>query len=249
VVIGITATESIYTQEHLQIVHDLTTFLENLDDVDPDDVLSLTNVDDMQGLEDELVIDPLIDLDELESLDAAALQTLAERVRTNPLFYGKLVSLDERSTVVLGGVLSEVTDDEVRTAALKAAVTDKVEELRAQYPETEFLLSGMPLMNALITEYMQRDISRLFPLAMLVVLILLFFLLRSVMGMVAPILVTLFSIVWTFGLKGAIGSPMTIVETIIPVMLIAIGCADGVHILSEFREFLKKGYDEKEAVL
>ena len=104
-------------------------------------------------------------------------------------------------------------------------------------------------MNALITEYMQRDISRLFPLAMLVVLLLLFFLLRSVLGMVAPILVTLFSIVWTFGFKGALGSPLTLVETIIPVMLIAIGCADGVHILSEFQEFRKRGYQSKDAVL
>ena len=249
VVIGITAKDTIYKVEHLQLVHELTTFLEELDDVEEDDVVSLSNVDDMIGLEDELLVEPLIETDIIDEFDTEALAALRQRVRTNPLFAGKLVNTDERSTVVIAGVIGEITDDEHRVAVLKAQVTAKIDKLRAKYPEAEILLSGMPIMNALITEYMQRDISRLFPLAMLVVLLLLFFLLRSLLGMLAPILVTLFSIVWTFGFKGALGSPLTLVETIIPVMLIAIGCADGVHILSEFQEFRKKGYQNKDAVL
>ncbi|MCP4404168.1 MAG: RND family transporter [bacterium] len=249
IVIGITAKESIYSVEYLRLIHELTTFLENLDDVEEADVLSLSNVDDMQGLEDELFIDPLLDVEELENYDSAALDDLRNAVESNPLFSGKLVSPDGRNSVIVANVPSEVTLDEHRVAQLKEIVTSKVDELRLQYPDAEILLSGMPLMNAYITEYMQRDISRLFPLAMLVVLLLLFFLLRSVFGIIAPILVTLFSVIWTFGLKGMLDSPLTIVETIIPVMLIAIGCADGVHIFSEFQEFREKGYAVRDAVL
>ena len=45
-----------------------------------------------------------------------------------------------------------------------------------------------------------------------------------------------------FGLKAILHSPLTIVETTIPIMLIAIGCADGVHIISEFFGFVRKGH-------
>ena len=209
IVVGITAKDSLSRVENLELVHELTTFLENLDDVEEDDVLSLSNVDDMQGLEDELLIDPLIDTDALESYDAAALASLRNAVESNPLFAGKFVSQDGKNTLIVAGVLAEVTLNEHRVAELKEIVTANVDELRLHYPDSEILLSGMPIMNAYITEYMQRDISRLFPLAMLVVLRLLFFLLRSVFGMLAPILVTLFSVIWTFGLKGLLDSPLS----------------------------------------
>ena len=50
-------------QNIFSLVHELTTFLEELDDVDEDDVVSLSNVDDMIGLEDELLVEPLIETD------------------------------------------------------------------------------------------------------------------------------------------------------------------------------------------
>ncbi len=249
VVIGITAQDTIYTQETIELVHELTQFFEGMEDVDTEDVMSLTAVNDMEGTEDELLIEPLIDTEEIESLDQAALQAVQARVRSNPLFAGKLVSTDEQSTVVIAPTFTEVTMKEARATVLKAKVEAKVAELQKKYPEVEIYLSGMPIQTAYISEYMQQDIRRLFPLAILVVMLMLFFLMRSVYGMVLPILVTIFSVVWTFGFKSWLNSPLTIVETIIPIMLIAIGCADGVHLISEFLELVKKGCGTREALL
>lgn len=106
----------------------------------------------------------------------------------------------------------------------------------------------MAITKALISEYMNRDLSRLFPIALVLVMVMLYIMLRSVWGIIAPVLVTIFSILWTFGLKALVHSPLTIAETSIPVMLIAIGCADGVHIASEFFYQLKKGSSVREAI-
>jgi len=45
-------------------------------------------------------------------------------------------------------------------------------------------------------------------------------------------LVVLFSTIWTFGLLAVVGIPIYAVFTTIPVMLIAIGVADGIHLFS-----------------
>lgn len=248
VVVGVTAKQSVYSPGTLGFIHELTLFFEELEEIDEDDVISLTNVDDIQGEEGELLIDPLVDTDALGELDQAALDSIRTRVRTNPMYAGKLVSADERSAVVIAGVPGEISMKDESVAALKAKILKKLDELHQQCPDITTNFSGPAMQKAYISEYMQKDMQQLFPFAILIVTLMLFLLLRSVFGMLAPILVTLFSVVWTFGLKGFLGSPLTIVETAIPVVLIAIGCADGIHIISEFFGFYRKGRATNDAL-
>jgi predicted RND superfamily exporter protein len=44
VVVGVTARESIYAPDALAFIHELTQFFEELEEIDEDDVISLTNV-------------------------------------------------------------------------------------------------------------------------------------------------------------------------------------------------------------
>lgn len=44
IVVGITAEDTIYTRETIQLIHELTTFFEELEEIDEDDVISLMNV-------------------------------------------------------------------------------------------------------------------------------------------------------------------------------------------------------------
>lgn len=248
IVVGVNAKESIYTEDALRLIFELTRFFEEMEALDEDDVLSLTNVDDIRGREGQLIIEPLVEEDELDDLTPETIQRIRKRVRDNPLFRGKLVSEDEKSAVVLAGVPTELGLEEESIAKLKADSLAKLEELRARYPEITLDFSGPAMLKAYISEYMQNDLKRLFPLAIVAVACLILILLRSFFGMLVPVLVTVFAVVWTFGLKAWLGSPITIVETAIPVVLIAIGCADGIHLISEFLTIKRNGHKVREAV-
>ena len=241
IVVGVTFPEGIYTREGLALIHELTQFFEGLDDLDEEDVLSLTNIDDMQGHDGELVIERLFDEDRLEELGNPAILEIKNRVRANPLLQGKLVSGDERSAVVLAGVPTGIGLKEESIGALKEKTLAKLNDLRERFPQATLDFSGPAMLKAFISEYMQQDLKTLFPLAILVVAAIIILVLRSFMGMLIPVFVTLFAVGWTFGLKALLGSPITIVETAIPVVLIAIGCADGIHIISEFLGFRRQG--------
>ncbi len=248
IVIGVNSPNGIFTKEAVELIYELTVFLEDLEELDEDDVLSLTNVSDMEGNNGELIIETLVDEDLIEDLDEESLIRLRHKIRSNPLFQGKLVSSDEKSAVVLAGVPVGIGLEEESIAALKKTVLQKLIELRKKYPGITLDFSGPAMLKAYIAEYMQRDLQTLFPMAIVVVALIILVVLRSFLGMLVPVLVTIFAVTWTFGLKAFLNSPITIVETTIPVVLIAIGCADGIHIVSEFLVLRRKRIPIKEAV-
>lgn len=248
IVIGVYASTGVFTRDTLKLIQELTDFYRDRDDIEEDDIVSLTMVDDMTGRDGELVISPLLDEDDLEDLTPEILERTRERAMSNPMFRGKLVSLDEKSAVILVGVQQDVTMNEDSISRLKNESVQKLNELRQKYPGVSLDFSGPAMMKAYISEYMLKDLKTLFPLAILTVAVVILLIVRSVVGMIIPIIVTLFAVIWTFGLKAIIGSPITIVETAIPVALIAIGCADGIHIVSDFMSHRRSGDSPKDAV-
>jgi len=83
---------------------------------------------------------------------------------------------------------------------------------------------------------MIRDLRVLIPVVVAVMAAVLFLSFRSVRGVGLPLLVVLVSTLWTVGSMALAGAPMTPFGVVLPVMLIAIGAADGIHILNKYYE-------------
>lgn len=75
---------------------------------------------------------------------------------------------------------------------------------------------------------------KLFPLAVLVVFFIPFFRFRKIGMTLIPIGVVLFSVIWTFGTMALCGAPFSHATNILPILLISIGVADGIHILNHY---------------
>ena len=88
------------------------------------------------------------------------------------------------------------------------------------------------------------------PIVILVILIVLFITLRSIKSTFITLGVVFLSTVWAFGLMASVGIPIYAVSTMIPVMLIAIGVADGIHLYSHLQTYMahNPGVSKKEAV-
>lgn len=244
--VGVHHNESIYNHSTLEAINELTLFFEKLPESDADDIVSITKIDNMWSDYGELIIEPLFD--DPENIGSADLEYIRSQVRYNPLLKGRLVSEDEKSSFIVAGFTwSDIKESEDLSRISEQAIAE-YERISKKYPDTQFYLSGDIISEYRSTMYMAKDMIRLFPAAMLVVIIILLIILRHFRGMLIPITVTVCSIIWTFGLKSLLSSPLTIAESSIPVMLIAIGCADGVHIISEFLHLQRSGLSSKEAV-
>ncbi len=76
------------------------------------------------------------------------------------------------------------------------------------------------------------------PIVLLVIAVVLFITLRSIKSTLITLSVVFFSTIITFGLMTAVNIPIYAVSTMIPVMLIAIGVADGIHLYNHLHLYL-----------
>ncbi len=151
-----------------------------------------------------------------------------QRVMGDRTIRGWLLSEDGRAGAI--SVQLEVWAD-------APTVVAQIEELIRPYrgPERIYLV-GEPVLRSATALSMMRDLRVLTPFVVLVMVLVLWLSFRSVRGVVLPVSVVLVSTLWTVGSMALFGVPMTPFAVVLPVMLIAIGAADGIHILNKYYE-------------
>ena len=118
--------------------------------------------------------------------------------------------------------------------------------------ETEgvsFFISGLPYINLTLQRSMKRDLQLFLPLVILVIIGVLFISFRWTWGVLIPFAVVALSVLWVLGLMAITGVPITVLSFILPVLLMAIGIADGIHVLNRYNEGLRSNSDKREAIL
>ncbi len=224
---------------------DFISFLESLQvKLSPiSDVISLSEVDNITSTEWGLNIDPPM---ETVPQTKEELDKLAATVFGNEMFVNGLVSQDSSGTVILVE-MSFFYDDHPKEAN---KLFKKLETMTASFQGPEKIqLAGVPMVNIYTAEYMNRDLNTLTPIVILVVMVVMYLSFRVLKGVFIPLSVVLVALVWTVGLMGILGRPMTLVVSAMPVMLIAIGIADGIHLFSEYKLLWARFRDRDRAIL
>jgi len=148
------------------------------------------------------------------------------------MIYGRLVSLDENETIIIAEIDDSTFTDEFYNQIL---------ELGESYegPETIYV-AGSPIVEGELGKLAPEDMKRMAPIVSLIIVIVLLLILRSFKGTVLNLFVVMLSTVWTFGLMALLDIPIFSVSTMIPVMLIAIGVAYGIHLFSHLELYMQK---------
>jgi uncharacterized protein len=140
---------------------------------------------------------------------------------------------------------------ELKSDADEIAVAKQVVRIVDQYntaPDRIFVV-GLPYMNLVLTRSMVEDLWILLPLVFVVIVAILYLSFFSVRGVFLPLGVVTVSTAWTLGLMGLFGVPVTLISFILPVILMAIGIAYGIHVLNHFYEAARNGVDRRTAVI
>lgn len=239
VIIAVENRDGIYTTSTLQKIMDLTKKLQKMDEISKDDVTSLYTADNIIGTELGLDVKPFF---EKVPQTEQELTALRNSVRDNEMIYQRLVNTEETVTVIIAEIGDDVFSQEFYHRLL---------DLAKEYEGPENLyVAGRPIVEGTMAYLGPRDMQRMIPIVIAVIILVLLLVQRSFKAGLFTLLVVLFSVIWTFGLMAALGVPIYAVSTMIPVMLIAIGVADGIHLYSHLHLFLKENpqADRKTAV-
>jgi predicted RND superfamily exporter protein len=187
--------------------------------------LTLANVDDFApdpeqgGIRTDYLVNPLPKTD-------AEQQALRAKVMGREQIVGNLVSADGRA-VNLYCFFGHDADPRTTAALVRGAV-------EAAFPEHRKYWGGAPFISGYIYNITQRDMSRLIPWAVLVIVVIVMVSFRDVVGTALALVSTGIGILMARGLMGAMGVDANLVLSSMPVILFAVGSAYAIHVLVRY---------------
>jgi len=211
--------------EGLRLVEDLTEQAGNLDGVSR--VYSLTNamqvVSGPAGAEAAPLVPRPFDRPGNRADILSALED-------NPRLTSLLVSPDRRTAAITIETGDRPGDSPYRDELIPAlrrmiARNSGVAELH---------LSGIGVQKHDVVEFIRRDKAVLVPLAVLVLMVLLWIVFRRISGVVIPMAVKGTSLVWTMGIYALAGFPLNPITALLPPLIIVLSISTSVHLYSEW---------------
>jgi len=225
--------DDIFSTQTLTIIKNLTEKYSQIQGISS--VMSLTHILDIKKTEAGLEIRKLIDKYDIPQSPEALLR-LKEYTLGKDMYAGKFISRDGKITLLVCRLQPD---------AAKEAVAVQIRQVtEAMKGEHTVYYSGLPLQMLEVNELIIDDLEGLIPIVVIVVILTLYFSFRSVRGVVFPLVTVLISTIWAVGLMGWLGVQMSIISNIMPVILIAIGTAYGIHFLSKYNEDLHPGAEK-----
>ncbi len=229
VVIGITPKEGdIYQPAVLEKIQHMTAAFLQTPGVVKENLLSLSSrrAKNIMGTAEGLEVKPLMSG---VPTTAAQINELREAVERNPVYLNSIVSADRRTAAIL----VEFRDDPGGFRAIMKKVEAVVEHERD--PRLEINVGGLPSFLASIEIYSER-MAILFPIAILILGLVLFEAFRTRQGLVLPLVTAGLAVAWGLGVMGASGIPMDVFNSATPILILAVATGHAVQMLKRYYE-------------
>ncbi len=162
--------------------------------------------------------------------DRDELATLGKWVTGLDYLVGSIISQDGTSTRLLLQLKVEMDGERVSTKAAAETIREIIDRIERPSGVT-IHYGGAPFIAEAAANGSQRDLKRLAPWVCLIIVLLIFGSLGSVNAALLALGTVGIGILWTMGVMGALGYPLTLVSTSLPVILVALGSAYAVHLL------------------
>ncbi len=191
------------------------------------EILSLTTVKGVESGEYGLSVGRL--LRELPKTDEEA-AAFRKKVYDSPLYVGNIASRDGKATgiIVLFDLLS---DEEFLNRDIEGQIRARVAENAAGI---DYAITGIQSLKVRGAEMMKQDLVKFVPISALLVVLVLAISFRTVRGVLLPLSAVSIGVVWTVGVMVLTGRDINMGTLVLPPLLMAIGIAYAIHIVSRY---------------
>ena len=233
ILIAIENKNGIFNSETLDTLKQLTKTLQKFDQIEKEDVTSLYTADNIVGTEDGMDVKAFF---KKVPTSNEKLKQLEENVENNEMIFERLVSYDKTVAIIFAEINDDVFTEEFYEEILSLASAFETDDITIH-------IAGRPIIEGTMALLGPADMKKMVPIVLIVIILVLFLTLRSIKGTLLALSIVLISVIWVFGLMSVVGVPVYAVSTMIPVMLIAIGVADAIHMYSHLQLYLRKNPD------
>lgn len=203
---------------------------------------SLTNYNLVETIDDDIIIEPVY----LEE-DPPNYQELKKKVLSHEDLPGYMVSKDGTTTFLFASIkpVFEGIPDYIK---IREDIKQRMKKIEDAHPEYHFHILGSGALNAALKEVSFKDLRVLFPLFILFLLVVFFLFFKNIAGILMPLTIVILTNLTTLGLAGLLDIKVVTITFVIPIILMAIGIADSIHILEYFFNNYHSSGDKKDAL-
>lgn len=209
-----------------------------------DDVLSLTDLEYIEGSDAVLAITDLVP--DPVPTDPQALEEIRRKAMSKPSIRGKIVTEDGTQTWIMLRLkrLPHDAKDE-NGVGIDQVIGRKVNEIaaRPEFAPLHLKTSGLPVINSDKRDFIAHETPRMFGLSLLLTITMLWFSLHNVRGVIFPLCCAIVGLVLIFGAQGYLGIVNDPSMIFLPVFLsLAMAIAYSIYFINDYKtEFLATG--------
>lgn len=206
-----------------------------------DSVLCLTEMMDIKKTEGGIEVGDLFAPGELP--DQKDIDALRGYILEKEMYTGIFVSPSGKFAVILvrltgGGDVDRVAlGQELRRTAEEGFAGTGV----------KLYYAGLPFQIYYMDRIVLDDMGLLTPVVFGLVALVLGLFYRRLAGVFLPLAGVGFAVVWSLGLMGFTGTPISLMTGVLPVVLVAVGSAYAIHVVSRYVDERRKSDDRREA--
>lgn len=177
------------------------------------------------------------------SLSQEQLDQKRQIALNEPLLNGQLISADASTTGV--NVTMNFPEKSLSELPDAMAVAQQIaDEIERDYTDVDVAITGISALNNAFFSVAQSDAMSLMPIMYLLLILVTLIVLRSFFGMLATVLVIMFSTVTAVGLAGHLGIVLDPISMTAPTVILTLAVADSVHILITMLGLMREGKDK-----
>jgi len=236
--------QDVFQRDVLEYVQRLTAALKAMPSLIK--VRSLTNVQAIRGVGDEVMAGPLLPT---IPHDDDALRAVRGYALSSPLLLRSLVSGDGRTTAVFAemrvpSVFASVTEEREAIAAVEGVLK------RTPAPMgTSARVTGAPIVDVAMSETLIRDQLVLTPAVLAVLSLVLLLTFRSFHAILLCLASVTLTSIWTAGLFAQGHRPVDLVGSLIPTTLLVYSAVDPIFVLTRVLNKLELGLSKTQAIV
>ncbi len=128
------------------------------------------------------------------------------------------------------------------------ALIHSIDEILPHFGFEKYHIAGRLVNQSHIVDTMKWEMGLFVGIAMIMVIIALALVFRSVWGVVIPLLIVIFTAIWTVGFMTVFGKQIDVLSSLIPSILFIVGISDVIHIYNKYLDGLRASLPKKEAL-
>lgn len=223
--------------EGIKLVEELTNQFKEIPNLE--EVSSLFTVQEIKNDDGNLTFNPYFE----GGFNETDIKNAFKKLQDNSFTQGTFINAENNVTAFYLFIDESVNGFEVRNQ-----ISADIKRIAANYSDIDFKISGLPYFRNEYVSVLNGEVIFYILFSSVLIILLLWYLYRSLPGIFIPMLIVWLTVLFTVAAISLTGGYLEVMSSTIAPILLCVGVADSIHMISKYDDALQHGFEKNNAI-